>query len=71
MPIGNPDEEPTWLTIALGARRGGVHVNTIRNLIASGKLPAYRIGSRIVRIKQTDLDALFTRYTGGEFGVWK
>ena len=33
---------------------------TIRRYIAEGKLPAYRLGDRIVRIKIADLDAALT-----------
>ena len=33
---------------------------TIRRLIDSGQLTAYRFGNRVVRLKLTDLDAVFT-----------
>lgn len=49
---------------------GGVHINTIRNLIRSGKLPAVRLGRNILRVNQQDLEALFTSYKGGEYGIW-
>lgn len=40
----------------------GVTTRTIRNYIASGRLPAYRIrGSQLVRVKQSDVDALLRR----------
>lgn len=39
----------------------GVTDRTLRNYIARGKLPAYRIGARIVRVKRTDLETLFHR----------
>jgi excisionase family DNA binding protein len=38
---------------------------TIRRYIAEGRLPAYRLGDRIVRIKVADLDAALTPM-GGE-----
>ena len=38
---------------------------TIRRYIAEGKLPAYRLGDRVVRIKVADLDAALTPM-GGE-----
>lgn len=59
------------LTIEQAALEAGVHKNTIRGLIKTGKLKAERIGSRIIRIQQRDLNELFTAYKGGEFGVWK
>jgi excisionase family DNA binding protein len=36
----------------------GVSTKTIRRLIASGALPAYRVGPRNIRIKASDLEAL-------------
>ena len=48
----------------------GVHVNTINNLILQKKLPASRIGERIIRIRKQDVLNLLTPYEGGEFGVW-
>ena len=66
-----PELEAKRLTIEQAAIDAGVHKNTIRNLIKSGKLKAERIGSRIIRIQEQDLNELFTPYEGGEFGVWK
>jgi excisionase family DNA binding protein len=64
-------DKPDWVSIRDAAEQRRVHRNTIRNAIKSGKLPAYRLGARIIRIKQSDLDALFTQYEGGEFGLWR
>lgn len=58
------------LSIPDSARLIGAHPNTIRNLVASGKLPAYRIGPRLVRIRRSDLLSILTPYRGGEFGQW-
>jgi excisionase family DNA binding protein len=66
-----PELDAKRLTIEQAAIDAGVHKNTIRNLIKSGKLKAERIGSRIIRIQEQDLNELFTPYEGGEFGVWK
>jgi excisionase family DNA binding protein len=66
-----PELDAKRLTIEQAAIDAGVHKNTIRNLIKSGKLKAERIGSRIIRIQEQDLNELFTPYQGGEFGVWK
>lgn len=62
--------ERTLFSIVQAANYCNVHPNTIRNLIQSGKLPAVRIGARIVRISQTDLEAVMTPYAGGEYGIW-
>lgn len=36
----------------------GVVPRTVRRLIAAGELPAYRIGKRIIRIRESDVAAL-------------
>lgn len=38
----------------------GVTERTIRNFIARGEIPAYRIGSRAIRIDRGDLDRIIT-----------
>jgi excisionase family DNA binding protein len=58
------------VSIKRAAELVGVHENTIRNLLMRGELNAERIGKRIIRIRKSDLDALFTPFVGGEFGVW-
>ena len=39
----------------------GLSVRTIRRRIASGQLPAYRSGRKVIRIKTSDLDRIFRR----------
>ncbi|MGP5251486.1 helix-turn-helix domain-containing protein [Brachybacterium alimentarium] len=46
------------LSIAEAAEQLGLTEKTIRRYIAAGKLPAYRVGSRTVRIKSSDLERL-------------
>jgi excisionase family DNA binding protein len=58
------------LSIRQSAELLGVSENTIRNYLIRGELHAERIGKRIIRIRKSDLDALFTPFVGGEFGVW-
>jgi excisionase family DNA binding protein len=51
-----------WLSQAEAAEQIGVTDRTIRNYIARGLLPAHRVrGSRVLRIRQVDLDALLVR----------
>jgi excisionase family DNA binding protein len=38
---------------------------TIRALIASGKLPAWRLGNRVLKVKLADLDGVLTPVDGG------
>ncbi len=63
-------ENQNWITIRDAAKQIGVHQNTIRNWILRGDLKAERIG-RIIRVRQSNLDALFTPFVGGGHGVWK
>lgn len=58
---------PTYLSLADAAEWAGVCERTMRRYIAEGRIPAYRLGKRRVRVKADDLDALFTRIpTGGD-----
>jgi excisionase family DNA binding protein len=50
-----------WHSIQSGAAYSLVSTRTIRRKIASGELPAFRYGRRLIRIDQADLDALFRR----------
>jgi excisionase family DNA binding protein len=68
--IIKPQSPSDYLTIKQGAEYKGIHTNTIRNLILSGRLKAERMGRRVVRFKRGDLDACFTEYKGGEFGKY-
>lgn len=56
-----------YLTLTDAADYLGFAERTVRRYIASGELPAYRLGPRQIRIKVTDLDALMTPIptTGG------
>lgn len=57
----------TRITIAEAAERYGVSTRTIRRYIANGLLPAYRMGPRLVRIEEADLDRIEQRMpTTGE-----
>lgn len=46
------------LSITEAAQLGIASYSTLRNWIRSGRLPATRIGERIVRIRRSDLEAL-------------
>jgi excisionase family DNA binding protein len=47
------------ISIQQAAEQKNVHANTIRGLIASGELKAFRLGAKLIRIKQADLDAIY------------
>lgn len=57
-----------WLSQADAGQYLGVTDRTVRNYIARGVLPGHRVkGSRLVRVRQTDLDRLLQRIpTGGD-----
>lgn len=52
------ESAPERYTPAEAAKYLGVHDRTIRRHIREGRLPAVRIGSRLLKIKREDLDAL-------------
>ncbi|MCG7597842.1 helix-turn-helix domain-containing protein [Mycobacterium sp. PSTR-4-N] len=56
---------PAYFGIPDAAAYLGVEHKTVRRLITSGELPAYRLGKRLIKIKVADLDALLTPMRGG------
>lgn len=46
------------VSIAQAAEELGLTEKTVRRYIAAGRLPAYRVGPRNVRIKTSDLESL-------------
>lgn len=46
----------TRLSPAEAAEEFGVHLRTIRRMISDGRLPAYRVGPRLIRINREDLE---------------
>ena len=47
-----------YASISAAAEYLGVAPRTIRRLIAAGRLPAYRVSHKLVRVRLRDLDAL-------------
>lgn len=47
-----------WVSQTEAAEYLGITDRTLRRMIAAGKLPAYRLGPRLLRIDVADLDAL-------------
>ncbi len=59
----------SWLTINEVAEATGLGVKTVKRLINSGQLPAYKIGKmRLVRIAAADIDSLMVRIPADEAG---
>lgn len=51
----------SWITRKQAAERLSVSVRVLDGLIARGQLPAYKIGSKLVRISEADLERYMTR----------
>ena len=47
---------PEWLSLQQAALIYGVSVDTLRRRIATGALPASRIGARLIRVRIADLE---------------
>ncbi|MEU3473411.1 hypothetical protein CH281_20375 [Rhodococcus sp. 06-221-2] len=57
----SPPARPGVASVATAAEYMNCHPATIRRMIATGSLPAYRVGtSRTLRIRFEDLDAMLT-----------
>ena len=48
----------TYESLAQAAERTEVSVKTLRRRIAAGDLPAYRCGSKILRVDPNDVDQI-------------
>lgn len=46
------------LSVADAAAYAGVSTRTVRRWIAYGRLPGYRVGARLVKVDQAELDDL-------------
>lgn len=57
-PRTRPPAQCRYLSVADAAEYIGVSTQTIRRYIESGRLPAYRLGKKLVKVRDTDLDAL-------------
>jgi excisionase family DNA binding protein len=53
------------MSIAQAADYAGVVPRTVRNMIKDGRLPAYRCGDRLIRLRRNEVEAAFTRYGSG------
>lgn len=45
------------ITVEAAADYLGIGVRSVRRYIAEGKLPAYRVGDKLIRVDQADVDA--------------
>lgn len=66
MSVRTARSDPARISIREAADSRGVHPDTIRRLIADGRLPAYRFGDRLIRVDPADLDRLDRRIPAGD-----
>jgi excisionase family DNA binding protein len=57
--------EQVYIGIPESATYLGVAEKTIRRLIRDGKLPAYRLGNRVIKLKISDVESVLTPIGGG------
>lgn len=50
-----------FLSLAAAADMLGISVHTLRRRIASGELPSFRTGKRIIRVRVSDLEKMLRR----------
>ncbi len=48
----------TLLSPAEAAEYAGINVRTLRRYIAAGRVTAYRMGPRLIRVDRAELDAM-------------
>lgn len=53
------DESKRFVSQDAAAERWDVSVDTIRRMIASGKITGYRLNGRIIRVDLAEVDAAF------------
>ena len=57
---------PPNMSVAQTAEYLGVTTRTVQQMIADGRLRAYRLGPRIVRLRRNDIDAALQPYGGAQ-----
>lgn len=58
MPMSSPRQ---LVNISVAAEYANVHPTTLRRWIAAGRLPAYRVGPRLLKIDLGELDQIVRR----------
>ena len=70
----NPRIEPEWVSLREAAKIYAISTYTLRRRIASGDLPAVKLGYKLIRVRVSDLDRLFpvipTNRPEGRYRRW-
>jgi excisionase family DNA binding protein len=53
------------MSIPEAAEYLGLTTHGVRKMIADGRLQAYRLGPRTIRLRRDEIDAAFTKIGGG------
>lgn len=53
------DGRPRWLSYPEAAELSTLSVRSLKRLTAAGKLPCYVVGGKVLRLKASDVEALF------------
>jgi excisionase family DNA binding protein len=59
LPSAAEHDGDEWLTVPQACAEMKVGQRTLRRWIAEGRLPAYRMGDSLIRIKASDLDGMY------------
>jgi excisionase family DNA binding protein len=51
------EPSPPDMSIAVTARYLGINTTTVRVMISDGRLKAYRLGGRIIRLRRSEIDS--------------
>jgi excisionase family DNA binding protein len=57
---------PELIGLSEAAEQAGVHYRTVRRWVARGELAATRVGPKLLKVKQSDLDKFLTPVGGGD-----
>ncbi len=57
-------DAPRWLSLRDAAGIYAVSIDTLRRRIATGDLPAVKLGYRLIRVRSSDLDHIFRSIPG-------
>jgi excisionase family DNA binding protein len=56
---------PAYLSIRETADYLGVTTRTVHTMVSDGRLIAYRLGARVVRLRRDEIDAAMQPFGGG------
>lgn len=54
------NQDRRWMSLSEAADYCGLNEKSIRRYISAGKLKAYRVGSKSIRLDKAEVDALFS-----------